>query len=247
MQLDHPGVWVAVACTFSVRGSTRPSEDMLAWPACCSTQSNPGCATSCGLLTELQPLHSDCDRPALCFCLQCGLARFPNNPTVLLVYANYIIHVKKEPRAARQQLQLAGRGEDASMFDKYAIFAGNVSSATATCFLWRGMMQHAEGQVLTRGLLHMCGCFEASVACQRWPVHVCLPHLRTKHPATVACADAAVQDVLKRNRDQSEAGLGETRRRAVHALLWALNLPRTAEVSVDSSCWLANHSSLHLM
>lgn len=72
---------------------------------------------------------------AVCFCLQCGLARFPNNPTVLLVYANYIIHVKKEPRAARQQLQLAGKGE-ASIFDKYAIFAGNVS-ATAPCFLWR--------------------------------------------------------------------------------------------------------------
>jgi hypothetical protein len=53
-----------------------------------------------------------------------------------MVYANYIIHVKKEPRAARQQLQLAGKGEP-DIFDKYAVFAGNVSGARAALGLWR--------------------------------------------------------------------------------------------------------------
>jgi hypothetical protein len=77
-------------------------------------------AACCGLSELSWWLLSTC---------QAGLARFPNNPTVLLVYANYIIHVKKEPRAARQQLQLASKGEG-TMFDRYAIFTGNVSSHT---------------------------------------------------------------------------------------------------------------------
>lgn len=63
-------------------------------------------------------------------CLQAGLARFPGDPTVLLVYANYIIHVKKEPRAARQQLQLASKGEP-NLIERYNIFSANVGP------LWR--------------------------------------------------------------------------------------------------------------
>jgi hypothetical protein len=60
-----------------------------------------------------------------CACCQAGLARFPGDPTVLLVYANYIIHVKKEPRAARQQLQLASKGEP-NLIERYNIFSANV-------------------------------------------------------------------------------------------------------------------------
>lgn len=61
---------------------------------------------------------------------QAGLARFPNDPTILLVYANYVIHVKKEPRAARQQLQLANKGEP-GIIERYNIFAANVSHGWA--------------------------------------------------------------------------------------------------------------------
>lgn len=63
---------------------------------------------------------------------QAGLARFPNDPTILLVYANYIIHVKKEPRAARQQLQLASKGEP-SIIERYNIFAANVGHQAGGC------------------------------------------------------------------------------------------------------------------
>lgn len=67
---------------------------------------------------------------ALCnLIIQAALARFPNDPTVLLVYANYIIHVKKEPRAARQQLQLASKGEP-GVIGRYNIFAAQVSTHT---------------------------------------------------------------------------------------------------------------------
>jgi predicted Zn-dependent protease len=65
---------------------------------------------------------------ALCsLIIQAALARFPNDPTILMVYANYIIHVKKEPRAARQQLQLASKGEP-GIIDRYNIFAAQVST-----------------------------------------------------------------------------------------------------------------------
>jgi hypothetical protein len=67
---------------------------------------------------------------ALCtLIIQAALARFPNDPTVLMVYANYIIHVKKEPRAARQQLQLASKGEP-GLIDRYNIFAAQVPART---------------------------------------------------------------------------------------------------------------------
>jgi hypothetical protein len=61
---------------------------------------------------------------------QAGLARFPNHPTILLLYANHIIHVRKEPRAARQQLQLAAKGEP-SIVQRYNIFAANVRGCAA--------------------------------------------------------------------------------------------------------------------
>lgn len=78
---------------------------------------------------------------AVCAACQAGLARFPGDPTVLLLYANYIIHVKKEPRAARQQLQLASKGEP-NLIERYNIFSANVRTPPFA-------LQNA---------LHMCAC-----------------------------------------------------------------------------------------
>lgn len=71
-------------------------------------------------LSPMQRQH--CTQPSS----QAGMARFPNDPSILLAYANYVIHAKKEPRAARQQLQLAVKG-DPSIIERYNIFAANVS------------------------------------------------------------------------------------------------------------------------
>jgi hypothetical protein len=57
--------------------------------------------------------------------LQAGMARFPNDPRMLVLYANYIIHVRKQPRAARQQLQLAAKYEPSNI-DRYSIFCAMV-------------------------------------------------------------------------------------------------------------------------
>ncbi|WIA38773.1 hypothetical protein OEZ86_002065 [Tetradesmus obliquus] len=53
--------------------------------------------------------------------VQAGMARFPTDPSVLLLYSNYIIYVRKQPRAARQQLQLAAKHEPSNI-DRYGIF-----------------------------------------------------------------------------------------------------------------------------
>lgn len=100
------GIW---ACVCAALSSVLPL-------SCQSRQDMFG--VGCSLTTCCPP----------CVPQQAGLARFPNNPTILLVYANYVIHVKKEPRAARQQLQLAGKC-DPDVIERYNLFAANVSMA----------------------------------------------------------------------------------------------------------------------
>lgn len=41
---------------------------------------------------------------------QCGMARFPNESILLIVYANFVISVRKDAQAGRTQLQLAQKG-----------------------------------------------------------------------------------------------------------------------------------------
>lgn len=57
--------------------------------------------------------------------VQAGMARFPGTPAVLILYADHIIHVKKEPRAARTQLQVASKN-DPGFIDRYNIFSAMV-------------------------------------------------------------------------------------------------------------------------
>jgi hypothetical protein len=64
--------------------------------------------------------------------LQAGMARFPNDPSVLVLYANYIIYVRKQPRAARQQLQLAAKYEPSNI-DRYSIFCAMVRAEFTAC------------------------------------------------------------------------------------------------------------------
>lgn len=54
--------------------------------------------------------------------LQCGMARFPNDPTLLVMYANYLLDVKKDGQAARTQLQLAQKASP-SLLQGYSMYA----------------------------------------------------------------------------------------------------------------------------
>lgn len=62
---------------------------------------------------------------SLCMAAQVGMAKFPDSTAILLLYANYIIHVRKEPRSARTQLQLAAKHEP-GVVERYMIFAALV-------------------------------------------------------------------------------------------------------------------------
>lgn len=55
--------------------------------------------------------------------LQCGMARFPGSPFMLILYANFLIEVRKDAQSARTQLQLAAKSNP-DIAEKYFIYAG---------------------------------------------------------------------------------------------------------------------------
>ncbi|GIL48962.1 hypothetical protein Vafri_5459 [Volvox africanus] len=54
--------------------------------------------------------------------IKCGMATFPNNVELLILYANYLMGVKRDGPAARTQLQLALKGGP-SLVQRYQIFS----------------------------------------------------------------------------------------------------------------------------
>lgn len=54
-------------------------------------------------------------------CLQCGMARLPNNPSLLVMYASFLIEARKDGQASRTQLQLAQKASP-SLLDNYTIY-----------------------------------------------------------------------------------------------------------------------------
>lgn len=60
-------------------------------------------------------------KPGLLAFLQCGMARLPNNPSLRVMYANYLIEVRKDGQAARTQMQLAQKANP-SVLESYSIF-----------------------------------------------------------------------------------------------------------------------------
>ncbi|GLI62827.1 hypothetical protein VaNZ11_005578, partial [Volvox africanus] len=54
--------------------------------------------------------------------IKCGMATFPNNVELLILYANYLMEVKRDGPAARTQLQLALKGGP-SLVQRYQIFS----------------------------------------------------------------------------------------------------------------------------
>lgn len=57
-----------------------------------------------------------------------------------VLYANYIIHVKKDPRSARTQLQVAGKNEP-DIFARYSIFRALVRIAAAAAAVQPGTLR----------------------------------------------------------------------------------------------------------
>jgi hypothetical protein len=53
--------------------------------------------------------------------LACGMARMPNNPSLLVMYASYMIESRKDGQAARTQLQLAQKANP-NMLDTHTIY-----------------------------------------------------------------------------------------------------------------------------
>lgn len=53
--------------------------------------------------------------------MQCGMARLPNNPSLHVMYASFMIEARKDGQAARTQLQLAQKASP-SLLDNYNIF-----------------------------------------------------------------------------------------------------------------------------
>jgi hypothetical protein len=53
--------------------------------------------------------------------MQCGMARMPNNPTLLVMYTSFLIEACKDGQAARTQLQLAQKANP-SLLDNFNIY-----------------------------------------------------------------------------------------------------------------------------
>lgn len=52
--------------------------------------------------------------------VQCGMARMPSNPTLLVMYTSFLIETSKDGQAARTQLQLAQKANP-SLLDSFDI------------------------------------------------------------------------------------------------------------------------------
>ena len=55
------------------------------------------------------------------FIIRCGMARFPNNPAMLTLYANFLIEARKDGQASRTQLQLAVKNSPGAI-ERYFIY-----------------------------------------------------------------------------------------------------------------------------
>jgi hypothetical protein len=55
------------------------------------------------------------------FVIRCGMARFPNNPAMLTLYANFLIEARKDGQASRTQLQLAVKNAPGAI-ERYFIY-----------------------------------------------------------------------------------------------------------------------------
>lgn len=53
--------------------------------------------------------------------LQCGMARLPSSPSLLVMYASFLIEARKDGQGARTQLQLAQKASP-SLLDNYNIY-----------------------------------------------------------------------------------------------------------------------------
>lgn len=53
--------------------------------------------------------------------MQCAMARMPNNPSLLVMYASFLIEVRKDGQAARTQMQLSQKANP-SLLDNYNIY-----------------------------------------------------------------------------------------------------------------------------
>lgn len=54
--------------------------------------------------------------------LQCGLARMPKNPSLLVVLASFMLEARADGQGARTQLQLAQKNNP-SLIETYSIYA----------------------------------------------------------------------------------------------------------------------------
>ncbi|KAG2431591.1 hypothetical protein HYH02_013284 [Chlamydomonas schloesseri] len=59
--------------------------------------------------------------------IKAGQLYYPNSPFLLLLYANFVLEVKKDGPAARTQLQLAGK-QNPNVVERYQIFCTNETS-----------------------------------------------------------------------------------------------------------------------
>ena len=55
------------------------------------------------------------------FVLRCGMARFPANPAMYVMYANFLIEARKDGQASRTQLQLAVKNSPGAV-ERYFIY-----------------------------------------------------------------------------------------------------------------------------
>jgi hypothetical protein len=63
-----------------------------------------------------------CTDQSVSFLLQCGMVLLPNNAYILIMYANFLIEVRKDGQGARTHLQLASKNNP-SLIESYAIYA----------------------------------------------------------------------------------------------------------------------------
>lgn len=96
-----------------------------------------------------------------CAALQCGMARMPNSPALLVMYASFLIEARKDGQAARTQLQLAQKAAP-SLLDNYNIY---VAQQLAKQLKRGGWLMRAQGELCGVGLLGNTSLTTLACAC----------------------------------------------------------------------------------
>jgi len=108
------------------------------------------------------------------------MATYPKNSTILMLYANFVIYVRQQPRAARTQLQQLAECNP-GIVERYRLFTASVS-----CVM---KMNKEQNKTSNSGAVSLISAFHHSLGCDcgLWA----FSHDGCNHSAAISCAGSA--------------------------------------------------------